>query len=420
MSRPEFEQQTEAERTTPGVAGGDDATALREELLSAEEELRTQYEELAAVRLELETAAERNEQLFGGSSVAYMITDPQGIILDANRAAWQLFGQTSQPYSRRPIATKFPPDSRRTIRALIGRASVVGEPQTARVTLSRHGEDVDLRVNVQLRTEPQSGAALLRWELVPADASPLLRLVSESAGEGEVNDSEVGRLLSLARTDLAAELSPEQDPDALLASAVELSGRWIPHAKQASVTIANKGGKPRTAASTGDLASSCDQAQIDLGEGPIADVIADHRQRRADDIRDDPRWPRLAARASQLGMRSLLVCELPVLRSGAGTLNLYSDEPHAFTALAELVAPVFAARASIALMHADQVFNLRRAVATRQQIGQAVGILMERHKIDEDTAFERLVTASQQAHVKIRDIAARISQTGEEPEEVTT
>jgi AmiR/NasT family two-component response regulator len=81
---------------------------------------------------------------------------------------------------------------------------------------------------------------------------------------------------------------------------------------------------------------------------------------------------------------------------------------------------VFAARASIALMHADQVFNLRRAVATRQQIGQAVGILMERHKIDEDTAFERLVTASQQAHVKIRDIAARISQTGEEPEEVTT
>jgi PAS domain-containing protein len=97
ISRPEFEQQTEAERTTPGVAGGDDATALREELLSAQEELRTQYEELAAVRLELETAAERNEQLFGGSSVAYMITDPQGIILDANRAAWQLFGQTSQP-----------------------------------------------------------------------------------------------------------------------------------------------------------------------------------------------------------------------------------------------------------------------------------------------------------------------------------
>jgi AmiR/NasT family two-component response regulator len=58
-------------------------------------------------------------------------------------------------------------------------------------------------------------------------------------------------------------------------------------------------------------------------------------------------------------------------------------------------------------------------VASRQQIGQAVGILMERHKIDEDTAFARLVAASQQARVKIRDIAARISQTGEEPEQAT-
>jgi hypothetical protein len=119
-------------------------------------------------------------------------------------------------------------------------------------------------------------------------------------------------------------------------------------------------------------------------------------------------------------MRSLLVCELPVLRGGAGTLNLYSDEPRAFRPLAELVAPVFAARASIALTHADQVFNLRRAVASRQQIGQAVGILMERHKIDEDAAFERLITASQRAHVKIRDIATRISRTGEEPDQVAT
>jgi ANTAR domain-containing protein len=186
------------------------------------------------------------------------------------------------------------------------------------------------------------------------------------------------------------------------------------------VTISSKGGKLRTAAATDDVASSCDQAQIDLGDGPILEVIADHCVRRIDDLREDPHWPRFAARASGLGMRSLLVCELPVLRGGSGTLNLYSDEPHAFTPTAELVAPVFAARASLAISHADKVFNLRRAVASRQQIGQAVGILMERHKIDEDAAFKRLIAASQQAHLKLRDIAARISQTGEEPEQATT
>jgi PAS domain S-box-containing protein len=412
---PEVEGQ--AQRAAP-PADADDTTALREELLSADEELRTQYEKLAAVRLELESAATRNEQLFGGSSVAYVITDPHGIILDANHAAWQMFGQASAPHGRRPIATKFPPESRGVVRSLISRSSVVGEPQTARVMLRTGANDVELRVNVQLRTEPQTGAALLRWELVPVDASPLLRLVSESTGD--VNETELGRLLSLARQDLAAELLPDEEPEVLLVRAVELSLRWIPHASQASVTICHKGGKLRTAAATNEIASQCDQSQIDLAEGPIIEVIADHRLRRIDDLDDDPRWPRFAAHASRLGMRSLLVCELPVLRSGPGTLNLYSDDPHAFTPIAELVAPVFAARASLALSHADQVFNLRRAVASRQQIGQAVGILMERHKLDEQAAFKRLIAASQQAHMKIRDIAARISQTGEEPDQITT
>ena len=418
MAGREFEEETQAEHAGSAVEAGDDATGMREELLSADEELRTQYEELAAVRLELASAAARNELLFGGASVAYVITDPQGIILDANQAAWQLFAQALPPYQRRPIATKFPPESRRSIRALISRASVVGEPQTERVTLHNGGEDIELRVNVQLRTEPQSGAALLRWELIPAEASPLLRLVG--APHSGVEQSELGQLLSLARADLAAELSPDDDPELLLTHVVELSRRWIPHAQQASVTISSKGGKLRTAAATDDIASSCDHAQIDLGDGPILEVIADRRMRRIDDLREDPHWPRFAARASGLGMRSLLVCELPVLRGGSGTLNLYSDEPHAFTPIAELVAPVFAARASLAISHADKVFNLRRAVASRQQIGQAVGILMERHKIDEDAAFKRLIAASQQTHLKLRDIAARISQTGEEPEQATT
>jgi PAS domain-containing protein len=412
---PEFEDQAQR---AGSPAEADDTTALREELLSADEELRTQYEELAAVRLEFESAAAHNEQLFGGSSVAYVITDPRGIILDANHVAWRMFGQASTPHGRRPIATKFPQSSRRDIRSLISRASVVGEPQTARVTLRTGGADVELRVNVQLRTEPHSGAALLRWELVPVDVSPPLRLVSESTGG--VNESELARLLSLARDDLAAELLPDEEPEVLLARAVELSLRWIPHASQASVTISQKDGRLRTAAATDEIASKCDQSQIDLGDGPIIEVIADHRLRRIDDLDDDPRWPRFAAQASRLGMRSLLVCELPVLRSGSGTLNLYSEDPRAFTPIAELVAPVFAARASLALSHADQVFNLRRAVASRQQIGQAVGILMERHKLDEQAAFKRLIAASQAAHLKIRDIAARISQTGEEPDQITT
>ena len=100
-----------------------------------------------------------------------------------------------------------------------------------------------------------------------------------------------------------------------------------------------------------------------------------------------------------------------------GVLTLYSARRHAFRDAAELVVPVFAARASIALTHADRVLNLRRAIGTRQVIGEAVGILMERHRISADDAFERLVAASQNSHVKLRELATRVTETGEEPED---
>jgi PAS domain S-box-containing protein len=165
----EFEKGLQTQREASLGESVQDAATLHVELLNAYEELRTQYEELAAVRLELESAAARNERLFGGATVAYLITDRKGIILDANRAAWQLFGHSAPPPPRLPVATQFPPGSRRTVRALISRATVAGEPQTGQVSIRRHDRDLQLRVNVQLRSEPRSGAALLSWELVPAN-----------------------------------------------------------------------------------------------------------------------------------------------------------------------------------------------------------------------------------------------------------
>jgi ANTAR domain len=127
----------------------------------------------------------------------------------------------------------------------------------------------------------------------------------------------------------------------------------------------------------------------------------------------------LARHISKTQVRSILVCELPVTRGAPATLNLYSSRAAAFTAIAELLAPVFAARASIAMGHADDVHNLRQAIASRQTIGQAAGILMERHKLTAEEAFDRLVAASQNSHIKLREIAAQVAETGEEPDDIT-
>jgi AmiR/NasT family two-component response regulator len=72
---------------------------------------------------------------------------------------------------------------------------------------------------------------------------------------------------------------------------------------------------------------------------------------------------------------------------------------------------VFVSRAAITLAHAEQVANLRRALGSRQTIGEAVGILMERHRFTTDLAFARLVSASQHGQIKLRDLAAQLTET---------
>lgn len=69
---------------------------------------------------------------------------------------------------------------------------------------------------------------------------------------------------------------------------------------------------------------------------------------------------------------------------------MYASRPAAFDAAAELVVPVFAARAAIAIAHAEKVADLKRGMASRQVIGEAVGILMERHRLSAQQALDTL------------------------------
>lgn len=56
--------------------------------------------------------------------------------------------------------------------------------------------------------------------------------------------------------------------------------------------------------------------------------------------------------------------------------------------------------------------NLEEALATNREIGQAIGILMASDHLTAEQAFERLRTASQHSHRKLRDIAADVVETG--------
>ena len=60
---------------------------------------------------------------------------------------------------------------------------------------------------------------------------------------------------------------------------------------------------------------------------------------------------------------------------------------------------------------ADEVAGLRQALTTRNIIGQAQGILIERHGADAEGAFEILVRMSQQTHLKLHEVARRLVDT---------
>lgn len=65
---------------------------------------------------------------------------------------------------------------------------------------------------------------------------------------------------------------------------------------------------------------------------------------------------------------------------------------------------------------ADRQANLQQAIESHRVIGQAIGILVERHRLLPGQAFDRLKDASQNRNLKLREIAARVIETGAEPD----
>ena len=60
--------------------------------------------------------------------------------------------------------------------------------------------------------------------------------------------------------------------------------------------------------------------------------------------------------------------------------------------------------------------NLEQALLSREVIGQAQGILIERERITAEQAFDILRRASQHLNEKLRDIAQHLVDTGEDPD----
>ena len=207
----------------------------------------------------------------------------------------------------------------------------------------------------------------------------------------------------------------------VLQKVADLTKDVMPGSIEASVSVLVDD-RASTAVYTGQLALDCDESQYGHGYGPCLHAARTGEVTQIADARVESRWPDYARSAAQRGSLSSLSVPLPVSEHVRVALNIYSREPHAFEEDSRSAAARFAPYAAVAIanMHEyhsamDQASNLHVALQSRAVIDQAKGILMERHKLTADQAFQALARASMSNNRKLRDIAERLVQTGEFP-----
>jgi GAF domain-containing protein len=216
------------------------------------------------------------------------------------------------------------------------------------------------------------------------------------------------KLSALSRT-----LQNEADLATTLQGIVAAATDTVPGAEYASISAVRKRREVHTVAATGDLPRAIDQAQYDTGQGPCLSSLYDHRTVRLPDMSTEARWPEFATRAKDIGARSMLAIQLYVIGEDLGALNLQSSRPDAFTDESEQVGLLFAAHAAIAMAGAQKQEQFQTALNSRDLIGQAKGILVERYKISAHEAFRLLVLASQTTNNKLLDVAEYLTRTGQ-------
>ncbi|HEY9294505.1 MAG TPA: GAF and ANTAR domain-containing protein [Microlunatus sp.] len=220
---------------------------------------------------------------------------------------------------------------------------------------------------------------------------------------------------------LAAELHREAREQPTLERIVQTAVETVEGCDFCGVSAREPDGRIWTPASTDPIADQADALQYELGEGPCLEAIWSLDTYTIDDMSFEARWPTWAPRAAGLGIGSVLSVqvETPEGQALAG-LNLYAVGPYAFDHTDVAIASILARHAGNALTDARRQTELRSAIRSRQIIGVAQGILIQRFGLSLDQAFEMLRRYSQDNNVKLRDLAENLVRSGgirNEPED---
>lgn len=183
----------------------------------------------------------------------------------------------------------------------------------------------------------------------------------------------------------------------------------------ASVSLVQDGAIT-TAGSSDDVAIEIDAIQYETGDGPCLDAIGKEAAWfQLDDMSKDRQWPAFSARATGKGIESLLAFTLELHDDTLGALNLFARRAGAFAEKDRETGAIYAAHVAVALANAqvhakdEQLHGeLEGILVSRQIIGQAQGILMEREFRTAEDALESLELRAAELRKKLGESAQEV------------
>lgn len=242
---------------------------------------------------------------------------------------------------------------------------------------------------------------------IPVDDAPTMILTSAMWNGGQV-DLPPGVFAEAVRAAVT-----RRTPADALQLVIDMAVRHGP-CDSASITTLGRQRSVSTIAHSDDRVLAADQLQYALDEGPCLDAVWTDGIYVIEDLGADGRWPRWAPGAAELGIRSSLSVHL-FTDVRLGSLNLYSTVPRSYNHADIDNARVIAAHASVVLAYNKTNQNLWEAIDSRNLIGQAQGMLMERFRLTPATAFGVLRRYSQHHNIKLIQLAEELTTTGKLP-----
>lgn len=227
--------------------------------------------------------------------------------------------------------------------------------------------------------------------------------------EGDHSDPPGGGRLHEALEQLVSLQRDGVQPEDALRELIHSAASSVPGSQYAGITLVDDAGKITSVAATHDYAIVLDEIQSQVTEGPCLSATWENHTILVNDLEADDRWPQYrTAVLERTPVRAIASFQLHTEGRSLAALNFYAEAPNAFASDAVEMGLIYAAHTTVAWNSVRREQQFRTALSNRDVIGQAKGMLMERFNVDAVAAFELLRRLSQDANVKLAQVAERV------------